>query len=104
MKVENSTSETITISGVAGLDIITAVFQDIEKGEGRLIIQCYGIAWAAYWGGMGDRTIQEFILSCDTEYLTDKLWRQTEKRTKRGEEYLSRIIKTVQQAIIIQKT
>lgn len=55
------------------LDPISIVLEDIEPRKGKIIIECFGESWSSYWGGMGDRTISEFVRSCDNEYLIDKL-------------------------------
>ena len=62
-----------------------------------MIVECWCSAWAAYWGGMGVRTLAEFIDSCDDFYVSGKLL--PSKYTKRDEAYLLRIVEAVQIAI-----
>jgi len=55
------------------LDPITVILEDIGPRQGKIIIECYGQSWSAYWGGMGDNTISEFFCSCDNGYLIGNL-------------------------------
>ena len=60
MKIAEKTLRQLEISEVPNLDPIRVTMEDIEPRKGRINIECYGKAWASYWGGMGDRTIAEF--------------------------------------------
>lgn len=73
MKVETGTVTMLRITEVLGIDPIRVTLDDIGPGQGRINIECYGKAWASYWGAMGSQTIAEFFASCDTGYLIDKL-------------------------------
>lgn len=74
-----------------GLDPITLVLVDYRPGEGKVIVECYSEAWAHYWGGMGDKTVAQFIALLDASYLTGKLL--LGKSDKRG--YVRRIAQAV---------
>lgn len=91
MKTQEIKTETVVITEVPALDPITVVYRDESPGRGGIIVECYGKAWAAFWGGMGAKTVREFVASCDPDYLATKLWRDGEKRTKGAESYLLRI-------------
>jgi hypothetical protein len=70
-------------------------------------IVCYGRAWSAFWGAMGDdRSIRAFILSCDDGYLVTKLTDFTvtmDKKTREAaDEYLLRIVKAVREGLLIE--
>jgi hypothetical protein len=69
MIIEKEMIQKITIKDVAGIDIISLYLEDQGIGRGKAIITCWENSWTAYWGGMGNRTISEFILSCDNHYL-----------------------------------
>ncbi len=69
MKLSTSTVQKLVISDVPKLDPITVFLEDLEPRKGKATITCYNESWTSYWGGMGDRTIGEFILSCDDHYL-----------------------------------
>ena len=97
MRTEEIRARVLTIHDAPKLDPITVVLQDVGPGQGRLIVECWCSAWAAYWGGMGDRTLAEFIASCDACYVSGKLL--PSKYTKRDEAYLLRIVEAVQIAI-----
>lgn len=60
MKITEKLIRHLEISEVQNLDSIRVTLEDIEPRKGRINIECYGKAWASYWGGMGDRTIAEF--------------------------------------------
>jgi hypothetical protein len=77
MKVERSNAVVhITISDIMEshrLDPIRVTLDDIEPGCGRITVECYGRAWASYWGAMGERGIAQFFASCDNHYLISNL-------------------------------
>lgn len=100
MTIKQIQTETILISGAPALDPITVVFRDEGPSRGGILVECYGKAWAAFWGGMGDKTVREFVASCDAEYLATKLWRAEEKRTKVNEAYLLRITSAIRAALL----
>ncbi|MBJ2139861.1 hypothetical protein JC796_03885 [Delftia acidovorans] len=54
-------------------DPIRVTLDDIEPGRGRITVECYGRAWASYWGAMGDQGIAQFFASCDNHYLIGNL-------------------------------
>lgn len=69
MKVEVGKVTIVRISELGRLDPIRVTLDDIEPGKGRINIECYGKAWASYWGAMGKRSIADFVMSCDNGYL-----------------------------------
>ena len=73
--MNTETSKTIThkFSKLDRLDPVTVYLEDFSKGAGQITIVCYGKAWTAYWGGMGEKTVSEFFCSCDKEYLIGNL-------------------------------
>lgn len=77
MKVDRSNAVVhLTISDIMQshrLDPIRVTLDDIEPGRGRINIECYGRAWASYWGAMGDQGIAKFFASCDNHYLIGNL-------------------------------
>jgi len=74
-----------------GLDAITVFFQDIEPGKGRIVVECFGEAWSAYFNAMGaENTIREFVMGAGGDYLTNKLSRPFQ--TKRTDKYLRRLV------------
>lgn len=73
MEIEQSTVTKLTISGAKALDPISVILDDLEPRKGKITITCYGKAWTAYWGGMGERTIAQFFYSCDQHYLAGNL-------------------------------
>lgn len=91
MTIQPIKTESVTISGAPALDPVTVVFRDEGPSRGGIIVECYGKAWAAFWGGMGSNTVRQFVATCDVEYLAEKLRRSDEKRTKANDAYLLRI-------------
>lgn len=80
--------------GSLRLDPITVIAQDFGPGEGRVFVECYGMAWVAYWGSMPEgKTTVEFLASMDEYYLRNKLTRP--KQTKADSEYLGRICSAI---------
>ncbi|MDD5391165.1 MAG: hypothetical protein PHD37_17650 [Gallionellaceae bacterium] len=97
MRVEIIDNTAFTIFEAPKLDPITVVLQDIAPKQGRMIIECYGCAWSAYWGGMGNTNIREFILACNAEYIAGKMERPRELKSDKA--YLLRIVQAVQHAL-----
>lgn len=98
MHIENiEVAAAFTVFDVKALDPITVVLQDVAPGKGRLIIECYGRAWSAFWGAMGDRCIEEFVLSADAEYIANRMY--IPKETKSDKAYLLRIVQAVQASL-----
>ena len=79
MNTEKRTTDTYVITGWDGLDAVTVYVTNYELGQGKLVIECYGDAWAQYWPAMGDRTLQEFVLKAENDYLASKLVRDTKQ-------------------------
>jgi len=74
MKVETTQVTMLHITDVPRLDPIRVTLDDLGPGQGRINIECYGKAWASYWGSMGEETtIAEFFVSCDNGYLINRL-------------------------------
>lgn len=73
MKIQTSKVRKLLISGVKGLDPVSVYLEDYGPGEGKITITCYGKAWTAYWGSMGDFNITDFFLSCNEHYITKNL-------------------------------
>ena len=69
MKIESTQITKLTLSGLDNLDPISVIAEDIANGRGKISFECYGKAFSAYWGGMGDRSISEFFRSCDEHYI-----------------------------------
>ena len=101
MRIETQNpANVIQISDVEklGLDPITVITQDFEPGCGRVIVECYGMAWAAYWGSMPDhRTVIKFMASMDSTYLMNKLSRPNQ--TRKDDLYLGRIVAAIVNAL-----
>jgi len=73
MKIEKTIATKIQITDVYGLDPVSVYLEDFEPRKGKITISCWDKSWHSYWGGMGDRTISEFFLSCDNHYIAKNL-------------------------------
>jgi hypothetical protein len=73
MEVEVSTVQKIVLSKLDKLDPVTITLDDQGPGKGGITIACYGKSWTSWWGGMGERRIDEFFRSCGSDYLAEKL-------------------------------
>ncbi|MFJ4455464.1 hypothetical protein ACIP1G_16435 [Pseudomonas sp. NPDC089392] len=86
LAVERSVVTKLVIRGGVNLDPITVFLEDLgsrvsprDDGpdsvscQGNLTILCAGESWTAYWGGMGSRTVTEFVAKCGDEYILNCL-------------------------------
>jgi len=103
MKITEVTADVMLIQDVAGLDPIHAIWINVGPGIGYVTLMCFGCAWTAYFGAMNGRTIQAFFASVDVDYMVNAMsYRSTLKVGKRYEAYLARIVKAVQEALIVE--
>lgn len=77
MNTEKKQTETYVITDCDSLDAVTVYVTNYKLGHGKIVIECYGDAWAHYWGGMGDMTLQEFVVGAENDYLLGKLLKET---------------------------
>lgn len=87
------------LTEVQGLDPVTFFLQDFGGGKGRAVIECYGQAWVLIFGAMGKETLREFLVTCNTDYLANRMWPPRQPRDKADYAYLCRIVAAVQDAI-----
>jgi hypothetical protein len=89
MKTETTQITKLLISDLMGephkLDPVTVILEDTghrlipmdgkdyTTRQGKIIIECYGKSWSAYWGGMGDRTVAQFFSDEHSDYLIGSL-------------------------------
>lgn len=73
MNIKESKITKIEITDIDRLDPVTVFIEDHSIGKGELTIKCYGQSWTAYWGATGNRSLIEFVLSCDIGYLGNKM-------------------------------
>lgn len=87
MNIERTQVTKLVITGAEALDPITVILEDLGSStykedsgdrisrQGKVIIECYGESWSAYWGGMGNRTVAQFITGESVEYVVGCLAR-----------------------------
>jgi hypothetical protein len=73
MNVEKTNITKYHLTDVERLDPIAVYAEDFGPRRGQITITCYGESWTASWGGMGERNVVEFFLSCDQYYLAKNL-------------------------------
>jgi len=86
LQIERSTVTKLVITGAPNLDPITVFLEDLgrrdcptesdpnyQTDQGKITINCWDKSWNAYWGGMGPRTVAEFVADCDWSYILNCL-------------------------------
>lgn len=99
MRIEAQPARIFRVYDAPKLDPILVVMQDLGAGVGRLLIECYGDAWTGYWGAMGERSIEQFLLSCSADYIAGTMLGAQHKRSKNSQAYILRIVGAVQTAL-----
>lgn len=74
MEIEKKDITQIKLTELDALDPITIYIEDIEPGRGKLTFECYGKTWTGFWGGTGCDTLIEFLLSCNDDYIANRVW------------------------------
>ena len=98
MTAEPVAVDAVKIADIKGIDPIHVFWMDDGPGRGYVTIICYGAAWTAYFGAMGDDTIREFVLRANVDYLVTKLGIGPHlKSTKRADKYLEKILNAVKE-------
>lgn len=88
------------ITDVRGLDPIRVILQDLAPSQGRIIVECYGQAWAAYFGSMSGRTISRFIADCDVAYISNAMESNAEMADfYQYDSYRDRVMTAVREAL-----
>lgn len=77
MTTTKTQTETYILTDLDRLDPVTVYVTNYAPGQGKMVIECYCDSWAVYWGGMGRATLQEFLLSCNNDYILSKLLKKT---------------------------
>jgi hypothetical protein len=86
LKIERSSVTKLVITGAPRLDPITVFLEDFgrrdcptgsnpnyQTAQGKITINCWDKSWSAYWGGMGPRTVSEFVTNCSWDYVLNCL-------------------------------
>ncbi|MDR7109241.1 hypothetical protein [Pseudomonas frederiksbergensis] len=76
----------LVITGAPRLDAITVFLEDFgrrdcptetnpnyQTAQGKITINCWNKSWNTYWGGMGPRTVAEFVTNSGRDYLLNCL-------------------------------
>ncbi|MEW8120047.1 MAG: hypothetical protein AB2792_23040 [Candidatus Thiodiazotropha sp.] len=77
MTVNKRQTETYVLTELDRIDPVTVYVTNYQPGQGKVVIECYGEAWTAYWGAMGDNTLQQFFVTCDNDYILNKMLKNT---------------------------
>lgn len=73
MQLSTNTVTEISITDFDKFDVINVVLKNSGEGKGRITIHCAGDTWSSYWPAMGKRTIEQFFIACDNDYLAKNL-------------------------------
>lgn len=104
-EITRKSAEVLTITNPGpNLDPIDVIMIDAAPGQGRLIVRCYGQAWTAWWGAMGDQDVRRFIMTATADYVAARLLYGSEdlqrvKARKLQAEYVERIVRAIQEAL-----
>lgn len=85
--------------GRGRLDPITVILRD-SGGKGKVIVECYGVAWSYFFGSIGGQTLREFLAQCDQFYLADKLQSHRRDMTKKARKSEESYLQDIAAAII----
>jgi peptidyl-tRNA hydrolase len=99
MRVEQEQIIAFRIHDAPNLDPVLVIIDDRGSGKGRLIVECAGAAWSAYWNAMGDdNSVAKFVMACEPSYIAGCL---TTGRVmpKHMKQYVLRLVKAVQEAL-----
>ncbi|MDX5584115.1 MAG: hypothetical protein QNK20_04180, partial [Aureibaculum sp.] len=77
MNTEKRETETYILTNIDGLDPVTIYVTNYKIGQGKIVIECFGDVWSYFWGGLGNKSLQEFFVSCDNSYILNKLLKKT---------------------------
>ncbi|PUB80892.1 MAG: hypothetical protein DBP02_19810 [gamma proteobacterium symbiont of Ctena orbiculata] len=77
MNIENRQTKTYILTDLDSLDPVTVYVTNYEPGRGKVVVECFGKAWAYFWGSMGELTLQQFFVSCNNDYILNKLLEDT---------------------------
>lgn len=104
MNIHPITVRTFEITDAPGLDSIRVYLQDLAPGQGRITLECYGCAWACYFGSMGEgKGIGDFVRTAGSDYITNALAVARGARgVARQKAYLRCIVDAVQAALNVQ--
>ena len=69
MKLAVTKTTDLSMTDIAGLDPLTVFLENFAPGRGGITIKCAGKSWSTGWGAMGGRTVEQFFVSCDDDYL-----------------------------------
>ncbi|WP_428383558.1 hypothetical protein [Nevskia ramosa] len=98
MKVTAEKIEVLTIKDADRLDPITVIVQQGRERSGRLIIECWGLSWATYFGSLPEgMSLGRFVVNADADYIANRLQRPNDR--KHDAAYLRNIVTAVQAAL-----
>lgn len=102
MKIAQTKTTKLVITGTLALDPITVFTEDFGPGKGILTLHCYGRAWSSYWGAMSGNTVRHFVARANAGYVVDNLVsgmaHRVQDASNHEDAYLTRIVVAVQAA------
>ncbi len=102
--VIHTKADVIEIKDVGTLDPIRVYWQNTRPGVGSVTITCYDRAWTASFAAMSGKSIQDFFVQVDREYLIGKLENRSDsKLRKRDFVFLGRVVDAIQNSLLQEK-
>lgn len=108
MKLEVSNTVKLVLSGLERLDPVTVFLEDLGQrpcpiegdpdywtGQGKLTVSCWGKSWSTYWGGMGKRTLAQFVVDANTDYVLNCLDRGISSKKFTGQALVKLAMKCI---------
>lgn len=69
MNVVVSQAVKVSLPGSDDLDPISVYLENFGDSRGKIIIECWGRAWSAYWPAMSGRSVEQFFVDAGVPYL-----------------------------------
>jgi hypothetical protein len=108
MKLEISNTVKLVLSDLDRLDPVTVFLEDLGQrpcpiegdqdywtGQGKLTVSCWGKSWSTYWGGMGQRTLAQFVVDANTDYVLNCLDRGISSKKFTGQALVKLAMKCI---------
>ncbi len=99
MNIEQSTVVAIKLTNIERLDPVTIYLEEFSKDAGRIVIHCWGKAWASFWPAMGGRGIAQFFVDCNNAYLAKNLDSETKSEIFDYEAFNKLLLKGVNEKL-----
>lgn len=97
MKIEVKKVTRLLLKQMTSLDDISVILEDLGPGQGKITVECFGLAWSKHWTTMGEMSVSQFIAQSNAAYIACKL--QPQPIPAMRFQYLCRLVRAIQQGI-----